>query len=171
MAKSRSHIILLNGTGSSGKTTLSRALRVRLPPEFHFSSSDQLADEGFRPVDPAVRFEYRTMFFEGFHKSIAAFAQVGLDLLVEHIVEEQSWADALQELLSPFDVFWVGVHAPIAEIERRERLRGDRQIGEALYHLKTHSFCKYDVEVDTTQPSAQNIDLIMESWRTHLLKR
>ena len=73
-----------------------------------------------------------------------------MDLLIEHIVEEKDWADQLQVLLSPFDVFWVGVHAPVAEIECRERLRGNRQKGEGLYHLKTHQFCTYDVEVDTT---------------------
>jgi chloramphenicol 3-O phosphotransferase len=169
MAKSKGRIILLSGTGSSGKTTLSQALRLKLEPQFHYYSSDQLADERFRPLDPVARFECRSMFFEGFHRSIAAFAQAGIDLLVEHIVEEQSWADALKELLSPFDVFWVGVHAPIAEIERRELLRGDRQIGEALHYLKTHSFCKYDVEVDTTRPIIQNVDTIIEAWRKRLL--
>jgi len=165
MARSKGRIILLNGTGSSGKTTLSQALRLRLEPQFHYYSSDQLADGGFRPLDPSTRFECRPMFFEGFHRSIAAFAQVGIDLLVEHIVEEQSWADDLKELLSPYDIFWVGVHAPIAEIQRRELLRGDRQIGEALYHLKTHSFCNYDVEVNTTRPIIQNVDTIFEAWR------
>ena len=165
MTSGKGRIILLNGTGSSGKTTLSRALRLKLEPQFHYYSSDQLANEGFRPLDPEVRFEWRPMFFEGFHLSISAFAKVGIDLLVEHIVEEQSWADTLRELLSPFDVFWVGVHAPIAEIEQRERLRGDRHIGEALDHLKTHSFCKYDVEVDTTQPISENVDTIVDAWR------
>jgi chloramphenicol 3-O phosphotransferase len=85
---------------------------------------------------------------------------------VEHIVECQSWADDLKVLLSPFDVFWVGVHAPVAEIERRERLRGNRQIGEGVYHLKTHTFCEYDLEVDTTQPLEQNVETILTAWRS-----
>jgi chloramphenicol 3-O phosphotransferase len=85
--------------------------------------------------------------------------------LVEHIVEEQSWADDLNILLAPFDVFWVGVHAPIAEIERREQLRGNRQIGEGLYHLKTHSFCKYDIEIDTTHSVDQNVAKIVAAWK------
>jgi chloramphenicol 3-O phosphotransferase len=69
-------------------------------------------------------------------------------------------------LLSPFDVFWVGVHAPVAEIERRERLRGNRQIGEGVYHLKTHNFCRYDVEVDTMKPLEQNVETILDAWRS-----
>ena len=157
-------IILLNGTSSAGKSTLARVLGTKLEPKFCYYASDQLADAGFRPIEPTVRFAGHSMFFEGFHRSIAAFAGVGIDLIVERIVEEQSWADDLAKLLAPFDVFWVGVHAPLAELERRERLRGDRQPGEAAYHLKTHSFCLYDVEIDSLQPQTENVNSIVEAW-------
>lgn len=166
MPRSRGRIILLNGTSSAGKTTLAKELRIQLEPQFHYYSSDQLADAGFRPLDKDVRFEYRESFFEGFHRSIPAHAEAGLDLLVEHIVECQKWADDLKTLLSPFDVFWVGVHAPVAEIERRERLRGNRQLGEGVYHLKTHTFCQYDVEVDAVRPLEQNAETILRAWRS-----
>ena len=162
----KGRIILLNGTSSAGKTTFAKALRLNLEPAFHYYASDQLADAAFRPLEDDVRWEWRERFFDGFHRSIAAFASAGIDLLVEHIVEEQSWADDLQELLAPFCVLWVGVHAPVEEIERRERFRGDRQIGEGLYHLKTHSFCKYDVEIDTTRPIEENVEAVMVAWRT-----
>lgn len=158
-------IILLNGTSSAGKNTLARALRTRLEPQFHYYASDQLADEGFRPPDQNVSYRWRQTFFDGFHRSIRAFASVGIDLLVEHIVEEQSWADDLRALLAVYDVFWVGVHAPMEEIERRERLRGNRQIGEGQYHLKTHSFCRYDFEIDTVQPLDQNVARIVAAWK------
>ncbi len=166
MTHSKGRIILLNGTSSAGKTTLAKAMRVRLESQFHYYASDQLADAGFRPLDKEVGFKWREIFFEGFHCSIPAFASVGIDLLIEHIVEEQSWADELKILLASYDVFWVGVHAPIAELERRERLRGNRQIGEALYHLKTHSFCSYDIEVDTMQPLDQNVAAIVSAWKS-----
>ena len=163
--RSQGRIILLNGTSSSGKSTLVEALRLRLEPQFHYYASDQLADAGFRPVDQEVRFRYRRAFLNGFHRSIAAFAGAGIDLLVEHIVEEQAWAEELRVLLAPFDVFWVGVHAPAAEIERREQLRGDRTLGEGLYHLETHRFCTYDVEVNTTVPGAENVQRILDRWK------
>ena len=166
MVRQLGRIILLNGTSSSGKSTLAQALRSELEPQFHFYASDQLADEGFRPLDKDVRFAWRETFFDGFHRSIAAFASVGLDLLVEHIVEEKQWAEQLQVLLAPFDVFWVGVHAPVAEIERREILRGNRRPGEGLYHLKTHQFCTYNVEVDTTRPPSENVKTIINGWNS-----
>ena len=159
-------IILLNGTSSSGKTTLARALRLVLPNEFCYYASDQLADAGFRPVEPKARLDGRAKFFRGFHLSIASFAAAGNDLLVEHIVEEQSWADELKGILRPFDVFWVGVHTSVAELERRERVRGDRTIGEALYHLKTHTFCRYDFEVDSTKPASDTAGEVVRAWRS-----
>ncbi len=159
------NIIFLNGTSSSGKTTLAKALRTKLDSDFHYYASDQLASEEFRPLDMQVSGVWRQAFFDGFHRSIAAFASAGLNLLVEHIVEEQSWAEDLKRYLAPFDVFWVAVHAPLREIERRERLRGDRQIGEGCYHTKTHTFCKYNIEVDTTSSIEQNVETITQSWR------
>ena len=161
----KSRIILLNGTSSAGKTTLARALRPALDPEFCYYASDQLADAHFRPLDPVARHAGREKFFRGFHRSIAAFAAAGNDLLVEHIVEEKSWSDELSELLAPFDVFWIGVHAPVDEIERREIHRADRTIGEGLFHLRTHLFCKYDLEVDTTRPLDETVKLIVDRWR------
>ncbi len=171
MENGKGRIILLNGTSSAGKSTLAKALRPRLEAQFHYYASDQLANEAFRPSDKEVRYRWRQAFFDGFHRSIPAFASVGIDLLVEHIVEEQSWADDLRILLAPFDVFWVGVHAPIAEIIRREHARGNRQMGEGSYHLKTHSFCKYDIEIDTMEPLDQNVASIVAAWQNRCRDR
>lgn len=164
MQQRQGRIILLNGTSSAGKTTLAHALRPALPQSFHYYASDQLADAGFRPLDEDERWQWRETFFHGFHRSIAAFASAGLDLLVEHIVEQQSWADELRPILAPFDTFWVGVHAHTQELTRREAARGDRHSGEALEHLQTHSFCRYDVEVDTTQPLPTVVERVVSTW-------
>lgn len=164
MNSQRGRIIFLNGTSSAGKSTLAAALRPKLDSQYCYYASDQLADARFRPLDPESRSAGREAFFRGFHRSIPAFASAGLDLLVEHIVEEQSWHDELRSLLAGFDTFWVGVHAPLAELVRRERMQGDRQLGEAAYHLKTHSFCKYDIEIDSTQPLQENLDRIVAAF-------
>ncbi len=163
-------IIFLNGTSSAGKTTLAHALRDRLTESFCYYASDQLADAGFRTIRRELRDVgqpgERSRFFDGFHRSIAAFAEAGNDLLVEHVVEEQSWADQLTAFLAHLDVFWIGVHAPLDVLERRERERGDRTVGEARYHLKTHDFCRYDLEVSTTKPLDETLDIIMTAWNS-----
>ncbi|WP_432731445.1 chloramphenicol phosphotransferase CPT family protein [Variovorax sp. W6] len=155
-------IIVLNGTSSAGKTTIARALRTALP-SFWYYASDQLADAGFRSLVPDN--VERERFFDGFHRSIAAFAEAGNPLLVEHIVESRDWSDALSRLLASHRVFWVGVHAPLDELERRERMRKDRQTGEARFHLRTHDFCRYDMTVDSTRPTAQVVSDIVEAWK------
>ena len=73
----------------------------------------------------------RPMFFEGFHRCLPALAGAGNNLIVEHIVETQPWMNLLVQVLEPFDVFFVGIHCPLPELERRELERGDRRIGEA----------------------------------------
>ena len=37
-------------------------------------------------------------------------------------------------------------------------------IGEAAFHLKTHGFCRYDLEVDTTHPVDEITSRIAIAW-------
>ena len=160
---------MIIGTSSSGKTTLARALQQRLEEPFCYYSSDQLADQGFRSrKDSAEGRSERQRFFDGFHRSIPAFANAGNNLIVDHVVEEQSWADELGKLLATLDVFWVGVHAPIEVLDRREQERGDRKVGEARFHLKTHQYCRYDFEIDSTGLLAETVASVVAAWRVVL---
>ena len=104
-------------------------------------------------------------FFDGFHRSIPAFAAAGNNLIVEHIIEFDWWLDDLVLMLCDFDVFFVGVHCPPEELERRERERGNRTIGEAVYHMKTHNYCSYDFEVDARLDATDNAAKIIAAWR------
>jgi chloramphenicol 3-O phosphotransferase len=162
-------IILLNGTSSAGKSKLAAALREELSEPFCYFSSDQLTDAGFRTKNYEIKDvdapNERDRFFEGFHQAIVAFADAGNDLIVEHIVEELRWAEQLKNLFAGKDVFWVGVHAPIEVLEQREIQRGDRRLGEAKYHLKTHQYCRYDIEVDTTFPTSVVVETVINAWK------
>lgn len=166
-------IILLNGASSSGKSTLSRAIQAALDEPFLHCSSDMLAVGLPKRRDPQGAFAWhasvRPRFFAGFHACVAALAGAGNDLLVEHVIEFPEWRAELGELLVPFDVFLVGVHCSIGELERRERERGDRRIGEGREHVEVdriHEFGAYDLEVDTTarDPAAVAADVIRH-WR------
>lgn len=69
-------------------------------------------------------------------------------------------------------MFLVGVHCAVDELERRERLRGDRRIGEGRGHVEVngiHNLGPYDLEVDTTAGvNADLVDSILTSWRRRL---
>jgi chloramphenicol 3-O phosphotransferase len=91
------------------------------------------------------------------------------DLVVEHIIEFPSWRAELRRLLRGFDVFLVGVHCDLDEIDRRERRRGDRRIGEGRTHVivdRIHAFGPYDLEIDTTAGvSPALVESVLTAWR------
>lgn len=164
-------IILLNGTSSVGKSAICSELQKQLDEVWCYFASDQLADAGFRdPGEKEIASDHempaeRMRFFNGFHRAIPAFAYAGNNLIVEHIIEFDWWLADLKRLLVGYDVFFVGVHCPLEELEQRERQRGDRTIGEAAYHLKTHDYCIYDFEVDSRDTPKTNAAKIIAAWR------
>jgi chloramphenicol 3-O phosphotransferase len=163
-------IILLNGASSSGKSTLARRLQAALPEPFWHFSIDHLKAADMLPIARIESGEFpwpslRPRFFEGFHRCVPAIAAAGNNLIVEHIVETEDWMRRLLVLLGPFDVFFVGLHCPLPELERRERERGDRRIGDArIDHETVHAFGFYDVEVDTTAGASRNVDSVIAAW-------
>lgn len=165
-------IIFVNGASSSGKSTLCRALQAQLDEPFWHFSIDHLRDAKVLPPQRIesgdfVWAEMRPAFFDGFHQCLPALAGAGNNLIVEHIVETQAWMHSLVRLLNPFDVFFVGVHCPLPELERREKERGDRRIGEARQDFEiVHTFGVYDCEIDSTEPLESNVNIVLSAWKT-----
>ena len=163
-------IIFLNGASSSGKSTLARGLQASLPESFWHFSIDHLnaADVLPKARIKSGEFEWqglRPSFFDGFHRCLAQIAAAGNNLIVDHIVETEAWMRQLLGLLGSLDVFFVGVHCPLQELERRERERGNRRIGEARADYQVvHTFGNYDFEVDSTLPLDANVDAVIAAW-------
>jgi chloramphenicol 3-O phosphotransferase len=163
-------IILLNGASSAGKSSLAKAVQAQASVPFWHYSIDHLKAGGVLPSERIEAGDFawsnmREAFFEGFHRSIPAFAQAGNYLLVEHIIEQRAWMDTLLLLLAPHDVYFVGLHCPLEELERREIQRGDRRLGEARAdHATAHTFGEYDLELDTTRPVAEQAAVLLEAW-------
>jgi chloramphenicol 3-O phosphotransferase len=168
-------IIFLNGASSAGKSALAKAMQELLPEPFLHVSSDHLVASGMLPArrDQHGPFAWqqtvRPRFFAGFHRCLPALAAAGNDLIVEHVIEYPSWRDDLARLLVGLDVFLVGVYCDLEEIDRRERSRGDRRIGEGRSHVETdfiHTFGPYDFTVDTTDatPTALAGSVLAAWW-------
>lgn len=163
-------IILLNGASSSGKSSLARAIQARIDTPFWHISIDHLRDSGVLPTAriKSGEFDWRAMreaFFLGFERSLLAYVEAGNDLIVEHIMESEVWLLRLADTLAGHDVFFVGVHCPLEELERRERERGDRPIGDARrdFH-RIHSYCLYDLEIHAMQDREINADAVIAAW-------
>lgn len=159
-------IIFLNGTSSSGKTSIAHALQNLFEvPFLHISVDDFLQTLPTRFVDflsgTAEPSEdeldkLRTYFprvLTGTHASIAALSSEGNNLIVDYVFEQQSDLSACVERLVDFSVFFVGVHCSLQELERREGQR-DRRKGLAKDQFElVHAHGLYDIEVDTTSIS------------------
>jgi chloramphenicol 3-O phosphotransferase len=165
-------IILLNGASSSGKSSIARAVQAKIEAPFWHISIDHLRDAGVLPMDRFRSGEFkwseaREAFFEGFERSLLAYVLSGNDLIVEYIVETAAWMRRLTHVLEGCDVFFVGVHCSLDELERRERVRRDRRIGDARRDFHTvHTHCVYDAELDATSfPAEVNADNLLALWR------
>jgi chloramphenicol 3-O phosphotransferase len=175
LAHDPGRVILLNGASSSGKSTLAAALQDALDEPFLHVSSDQFVAAGMLPRrrEQGGPFDWwhqmRPRFFAGFHRCLPALAGAGNDVIVEHVIEFQAWREQLAALLAGFDVFLVGVHCGLDEVDRRERDRADRRAGEGRSHVtvdRIHTFGPYDAHIDTTAGVTTDlVEALLAAWR------
>ncbi len=164
-------IIIINGPSSSGKTTLALALQKSLDlPFIRFSfdlfmehkafSSEQIKNGTFswEAMRPSV--------FAGIHQCLPALATAGNNIIFDHIIETKAWLYHLVSLVAKLDVFFVGLHCSLPELERREKQRGDRHKGEAYRDFQTvHSITSYDLDLDSENLLEENVTLLINAWR------
>jgi len=166
-------VIVVNGASSAGKSTLCRAAQPRLPRPFLHYGLDVVffGDVLPRDADGGLRSwsSLRPRVVEGFFGSVRAFADAGVDVLTDIVVEDREGLRLIETTLAGLDVFWVGLHAPVEELERRERDRGDRGSGDARRDLETvHSFRSYDLDLDSTRGAEANAAALVDAWRARV---
>jgi chloramphenicol 3-O phosphotransferase len=162
-------IIILNGVGSAGKSSIARALQevtaepflhvamdafLDMLPASHEGHPDGLTFETVRQNgEPAVAIRSgkvveRTL--RGMRRAIAALAAEGNNLIIDDVMLDAEMDD-YRALLKEFEVFFVGVFAPLAILEERERQRQDRMLGLARWQYDlVHAGKTYDLEIDTS---------------------
>ncbi|MFC8239729.1 chloramphenicol phosphotransferase CPT family protein [Streptomyces chartreusis] len=145
-------VVLLNGTSSSGKSSIARALLDVLDGSwFHLPVDAFHALRGGSPIaDEDLQAEIdRTA--KGFHRAVAGMAAGGNNLVVDYPLSRRWRLLDLLDLLVPEHTVLIGVRCPLPELERRERARGDRQPGlAALQFDQVHAYGRHDLDVDTS---------------------
>ncbi|MFE3162525.1 AAA family ATPase [Streptomyces sp. NPDC059224] len=154
-------IILLNGTSSSGKTSIARELLDILDGTwFHIPVDAFHAMRCKREIpDDDLQAEIdRTA--KGFHRAVAGMAAGGNNLVVDYLFSRRWRLLDLLDLLVPEDTLLVGVRCPLPELKRREIERGDRQPGlAAMQYDQVHSHELHDLDVDTSLRSPRECAL------------
>jgi chloramphenicol 3-O phosphotransferase len=171
-------VIVLNGTSSAGKSTLSRALQARLHGPWLGVGIDTVVfalptaylnlpgwADVFRyvPAEPGSQAPFRIetgelghRLIEGMHRMVAGLADAGLSVIVDHVLLEPAWLPDLARRLAGHEVLFVGVRCPLDVVVAREAARKDRTIGQAAAHFeRVHVAGGYDLEVDTSRSTAE----------------
>lgn len=160
-------IILLNGVSSSGKTTLAKAiqkyardiwLHVAMDSFIAMLPDGQEFDREWFPMTE-VQLEGATLpqigngpqgeaLLAQMRQLVENLAQSGFNSIVDEVADAPVIADYKRRLGA--SCFTVKVDAPLSELERRERERGDRLIGLAREQSpRIHAGVHYDLEVNT----------------------
>jgi chloramphenicol 3-O phosphotransferase len=155
-------IIFLNGTSSSGKTSILKSLQEGLPDPFLDMGIDRfifMLPKRYlkRPLwddvlGKAVQAGTSGMaLFSGMHHAIVAAAQQGNNVIADHVFVEKAWVDECTQLFAGMNAYLIGVRCPLEVLEQRERSRQDRTLGQArLQYDVIHQYTCYDLEVDTS---------------------
>jgi chloramphenicol 3-O phosphotransferase len=157
-------IIYLNGTSSSGKTSITRALHEQLDQPYLHCPIDlfELMIPG-RQIERGI-FPDLNKIESGFTACIAALASTGNNIIVDDVMCEpfgqpegqtpMTTRKLLRQRVSAlhtFNILYVKVHCPLPMVQQREQARGNRTIGLASFqYQRMHHDSLYDVEVDTS---------------------
>jgi chloramphenicol 3-O phosphotransferase len=170
-------IIILNGTSSAGKSSIVHALQEIMDEPYLEAGFDKflwmlpakflkrplyLDVLDYEPVfsggEPRRALRPRRIGFQlvaGMHRAVAALAQAGNNVILDHLLVEPGWVEDCARLFSDYWALMVGVRCPLAVIIERESQRGDRTPGIAPGHYDlVHAYTQYDLEVDTSLLSA-----------------
>ena len=158
-------IILLNGVSSSGKSTLGLALQDTLPEKYFLFSQDGFSEtwsyKHWKDDNDGIYIE--TMIY--MNRTIQMLAESGVNVIIDHLFLDNGKPNAtgiivLQDCIQRFfgfSVIFVRVDCDLDELDRRERWRGDRNIGTAEWQLKElYPKHTYDIIVSTSAHSTIN---------------
>jgi len=170
----KAKIILLNGVGSSGKTSLARALQAASGDVFLHVQMDAFLDMlPTRYLDDPDGFTFASSTedgkdvvsirsgpvarraMRGMRHAIVALAVEGNNLIVDEVLLGDEKKEYVR-LFAPFQLITVGVHCALQVLEERERQRGDRLVGLARWQFdKVHTGMTYSVTVDTSEATPE----------------
>jgi len=155
-------IIFLNGTSSSGKSTLAKMLQRKLPEPYFCIAMDTFTDiispwfTGDYNGETSKNLERQSL--SAMHHTIKLYSDLGYNVIVDDVIckwvssqgEEYRLLEECIELMYDYPVLFVKVYCPLEELKRREIERADRDIGsaEGNYHI-LYPKDDYDIVVDT----------------------
>lgn len=169
-ARVGTQVIVLNGTSSSGKTSIARCLQSMLTtPRLLLGIDDltraapdkgindgtllRVSETGHVEIGPGWQ-SLETSWYIG----IATIAAHGTGLIVDEVfLDGGAGQERLRKALRGLEVLWVGVTCDHEVARAREALRPDRVAGQAdSQALVVHEGVEYDLIVDTSHVTSES---------------
>ena len=165
-------IIILNGASSSGKSSLGRALQSQLSQAYQHLQLDT-----FRNMEPPSYWkDWEKLPPEAVASKVAALCRAMNAAISEYsrhvqsvifdtvLSNPESWRYLLEDLVD-LPVYLVGVTCGAEELSRREKARGDRELGLATRQSEwIHSDKEYDLLVDSTVATPEQCATEVVDW-------
>lgn len=154
-------IVFLNGTSSSGKTSISTELLNQNEISFYHLSIDDFYNGLFHDYIDFINTKYAEdvqgpthIIIEPlitlFYSTIKFMSVMGTNIVVDTVNDTDDRFNTFLALLMDHPVLLVGVTCSKEELIRREKLRGDREIGLAISQYdKVYCLNEYDLELNT----------------------
>lgn len=156
-------IVLMNGTSSSGKTSISMELLNQKEILFHHLSIDDFVTDFFnnkfsdieptREVDEQVIAQIMSdPLTSMYYSTIKLFSEMGLNVIVDTVIDNDKSFNECLDLFFDQPTLFIGVICSKEELIRREQTRGDKKIGLAASQFsKVYCIDEYDLEVNTEE--------------------
>ncbi|WP_249435918.1 AAA family ATPase [Paenibacillus sp. Marseille-Q4541] len=165
MKQGQGILVFLNGTSSSGKTSISTELiNQKEIPFYHLSIDDffnnyndfinnKFPDEPAREIDHQVVSQILDdSIFSVYHSTITLLSEFGFNVIVDTVIDNDKRFNEFLVQFSDQPTLFIGVICSKEELIRREQARGDRLIGLAASQFsKVYCFDEYDLEVNTEE--------------------
>jgi chloramphenicol 3-O phosphotransferase len=156
------NIVFINGTSSSGKTTIIRTLQEKLKEPYLEAGIDKfiwmlperyldrpLWDDVLGQADKAGVTGHALI--HGMQHAIAELSKSGINVIADHVLVEPEWVKDCAELFADLPAYLIGLQCPLEVLELRERTRKNRTLGQAKKQFPViHKYVQYDLALDTS---------------------
>jgi len=167
-------IIILNGTSSSGKTSILHALQNIMSEPYLDAGIDKfiwmlperylerpLWDDVLGLATTAGEAGHHLM--HGMHQAIATLSEAGWNVVADHVLVEPRWLEECVRLFADLPAYLIGIRCPLDVLVEREKSRKNRTLGQAAAQFPlVHRHGVYDLEVDTSLMSVEQCALAIK---------
>lgn len=176
------NIILLNGTSSSGKTTLAKVLQKRMQEPYLHLGNDQFLQSNWPenllmysdgtdsvPFDGWLAVFRDNQFVDlkvgptglrwltGMYKAMAAWSETGNHLVADLVLHDERILQAAASVFYQLPVWFISVYCPLEIAEKREQERSERRAtgGARLFYQGVYKQGIADLVVNTAENSPE----------------